>query len=210
LHIITLMEAPMALTCLDPRTALVLIDFQRGISALMDPEAFAGQLAAAAELATAFRARSLPVVLVRVIYSADRADAPRNRTGAPRFRPVGQPSADWAELLPELDEQPTDLAVIKRQPGAFHGTDLDLQLRRRGVTGIVLGGIATSLGVESTGRAAYDHGYNVTFAADAMTDPNPRAHEHSVNVTFPLFGEVDTAKTIISALDDVPAAPATA
>jgi nicotinamidase-related amidase len=197
----------MALTTLDPRTALVLIDLQRGISSLLDPEALAEPVAAAAELAAAFRARSLPVVLVRVDFSPDRADAPRNRTGAPRptGRSTGRPPADWTELLPELRKQPTDLVVTKRQPGAFHGTDLDLQLRRRGVTGIVLGGVATSLGVESTGRAGYDHGYNMTFAIDAMADPDPRAHKHSVNVTFPLFGEVDTAEAIISALAGMPA-----
>ena len=188
----------MSLTCLDPRTALVLIDLQQGIASLVGPEVIAGPVAAAAELAAAFRARSLPVVLVRVNFSPDGADAPRNRTGVPR--PAVRPPADWAEALPELGQQPTDLEVIKHRPGAFYGTDLDLQLRARGVTGIVLGGFATSLGVESTGRAGYDHGYNVTFAIDAMADLNPSAHEHSVGVTLPQFGEVDSAAAIISAL----------
>lgn len=195
----------MPITGLDERTALVLIDLQRGISGLLGPEALAGPLAAAVELTTAFRARSLPVVLVRVNFSPDGADAPRNRTGV--SRPTGRPPADWTQPMPELDAQPTDLVVIKHQPGAFYGTDLDLQLRRRGITGIVLGGVATSLGVESTGRAGYDHGYNITFASDAMADFNPGAHEHSVNVTFPLFGEVDTTSAIISALDGAPAEP---
>jgi nicotinamidase-related amidase len=189
----------MSLTRLDPRTALVLIDLQQGIGSLVGPEVLAGPLAAAAELAAAFRARSLPVVLVRVNFSPDGADAPRNRTGV--SRPAVRPPADWTAPLPELQQQPTDLVVIKHKPGAFHGTDLDLQLRSRGITGIVLGGFATSLGVESTGRAGYDHGYNMTFAIDALADLNPRAHEHSVNMTLPLFGEVDTAAAIISALD---------
>jgi nicotinamidase-related amidase len=103
--------------------------------------------------------------------------------------------------MPELDQQPADLVVTKRRMSAFHGTDLDLQLRSRGITGIVLGGIATSFGVEAAGRAAYDHGYNVTFAADAMTDFSPVAHEHSLQVTFPYFGEIDTTDAIIAALD---------
>ena len=92
------------------------------------------------------------------------------------------------------------MVVTKHQPGAFYGTDLDLKLRRRGITGVVLGGVATSLGVESTGRAGYDHGYNITFAAEAMTDPDPGAHEHSLQVSFPKFGEVDTAAAIAAAL----------
>ena len=85
----------MSLTTLDARTALVLIDLQRGISSVLDPGALAQPVTAAAELAAAFRARSLPVVLVRVDFSPDRADAPRNRTGVPR--PTGRPPADWTE-----------------------------------------------------------------------------------------------------------------
>lgn len=200
----------MSLTSLDARTALVLIDLQRGITALIDPEALAEPVAAAASLAAAFRARSLPVVLVRMDFSPDAADAPRNRTSAGRRPSSARPPADWTQALPELGAQPADLVVTKHRPGAFHGTDLDLQLRSRGITGIVLGGFATSLGVESTGRAAYDLGYNVTFAADALADFSPRAHEHSMAVTFPLFGEVDTAAAIIAALGAVPAPAATA
>jgi nicotinamidase-related amidase len=188
----------MPVTALDPHTALVLIDLQRGITSLVDPLTLAEPLARAAALADVFRDRKLPVVLVRVSFSPDFADAPRNRTGV--GRPTAHPPANWTDLLPELHQRPTDIVVTKRQPGAFYGTDLDLHLRRRGVTGIVLGGVATSLGVESTGRAGYDHGYNVTFAVDAMTDPDARAHEHSVTTTLPLFGETDTVAAIGAAL----------
>ena len=188
----------MPITALDPRTALVLIDLQNGITGLVDPTALAGPVARAAGLAAAFRARSLPVVLVRTSFAADGADAPRNRTSV--ARPSGRPPTNWTDPLAALDQRPSDVVVIKHQPGAFHGSDLDLQLRRRGVTGIVLGGIATSLGVESTARAGYDHGYNLTFAADAMTDPDLGAHEHSLRVTFPKFGEVGPAAAIVAAI----------
>lgn len=112
----------MPLTALDTRTALVLIDLQHGAHVLVDPQSLAGPLARAGELAAAFRARGLPVVLVRVNFAPDWADAPRNRTSS--GRPGGQPPANWAELLPELDRQPTDVLVTKHQAGAFHGTDL--------------------------------------------------------------------------------------
>src|SRR3989440_8514086 len=180
----------MPLTALDPRTALVLIDLQYGITGLADPTLLAEPVARAAELAARFRAHRLPVVLVRVNFSADGADAPRNRTAI--ARPSGRPPANWTEPLSELDPQPSDVVVTKHQPGAFYGTDLDLQLRRRGITGIALGGIATSLGVESTARAAYDHGYNIAFVADAMADPDPQAHRHSIERIFPALGEVGT------------------
>ena len=199
----------MTITAIDPRTALVLIDLQNGITALVDPAVLAEPVARAAELAAAFRARDLPVILVRTGFAPDGADAPRNRTGV--VRPSGRPAArelaerpsaqvNWTDPLAAVDPRPSDVVVIKHQPGAFHGTDLDVQLRRRGVTGIVLGGVATSLGVESTGRAGYDHGYNLTFAADAMTDPDLDAHEHSLRVTFPKFGEVGTAAAIATAI----------
>jgi len=188
----------MPVTTLDPRTALVVVDFQEGIAAMAGRAALAGPVARAARLATEFRAWALPVILVRVGFSPDWADRPANRvTLAPSLDRV---PANWADLMPELGAQPGDVVVTKRQPGAFYGTDLDLQLRRRGSTGIVLCGVATSLGVESTARAAYDHGYNVTFAADAMADFAPAAHEHSLATVFPRLGEVDTTERIIATL----------
>ena len=56
----------------------------------------------------------------------------------------------WSELADGLAAA-GDIVITKRQWGAFHGTELDLQLRRRGIRGIVLGGIATNFGVEFTG-----------------------------------------------------------
>ncbi|GAA3366521.1 hypothetical protein GCM10020366_70460 [Saccharopolyspora gregorii] len=87
--------------------------------------------------------------------------------------------------------------VTKRNWGAFHGTDLDVQLRRRGVTQIVLGGIATSLGVESTARAAHEHGYHVTLATDAMTDLDAEAHRNSLERIFPRLGETGTTDEVV-------------
>jgi hypothetical protein len=116
--------------------------------------------------------------------------------------PVVQPAPGRRPTGPSrYPRSANDRPMCRRQAPAraFHGTDLDVQLRRRGVTGIVLGGVVTSLGVESTGRAGYDHGYNLTFA-DAMTNPDPAAHEHSVRVTFPKFGEIDTGAAINAAL----------
>lgn len=179
----------MPVTTLDATTALVLIDLQKGIAALPTaPVPAAEVIERAAGLAAAFRARRLPVVLVNVTGGAP------GRTE--HARPAGEPPADWAELVPELGRQPGDLTVSKQGWGAFHGTDLDRELRRRGVTQIVLGGIATSIGVESTARAAYEHGYHVTLATDAMTDLDADAHRNSVERVFPRLGETGTADAI--------------
>jgi nicotinamidase-related amidase len=188
----------MPATTLDPKTALVLIDLQRGIMALPTVHPSATVVANAAQLATAFRSAGLPVVLVNVAFSPDGGDRLRTRTDAPA--PSLPYNPDFSEIVPELMPQPGDLRITKRQWNAFYGTELELQLRRRGVTGIVLGGISTSIGVESTARAAYERSYNVTLASDAMTDRDPVAHECSVTKLFPRLGEVDTTNAILALL----------
>jgi nicotinamidase-related amidase len=155
-------------------------------------------VARGAELAAAFRSAGLPVVLVRVSFAADGADATPGRTETPA-RGLDRP-AGWDEIVPELSGHAADIVVTKRNWGAFHGTDLDVQLRRRGITQVVLGGIATGAGVESTARAAHEHGYHVTLATDAMADRDGATHEHSVGRIFPRLGETGTTAEILDLL----------
>ncbi|MEU6583384.1 hydrolase [Nocardia sp. NPDC046763] len=186
-------------TLLDPNTALVLIDLQRGVVAAPTQPYPANEVVRrGTELAKAFRDKGLPVVLVRVTFAPDGSDMPPGRT----MQPTGAftPPPGWDELLDELDIQPTDIRITKRQWGAFHGTDLDLHLRRRGITAIVLGGIATSIGVESTARSAHEHGYHVIVATDAAADRDPAAHTHSVEKIFPRLGVTATTEEILDAV----------
>ena len=176
----------MPVTTLDPKTALVVIDLQKGILSFPTAHPSGPVVEQAGRLARAFRHKGLPVVLVNVAGGAPgRTDA-----GPMKFTPP----PDWLEIVPELAPHPSDIRVTKKQWGAFYGTALDLELRRRGVTQIVLCGIATSIGVESTARDAYEHGYNVALVVDAMTDLSVEAHENSVMRIFPRLGE--TAKTV--------------
>jgi nicotinamidase-related amidase len=185
----------MPATALDPRTALVVIDLQKGLAAYPTVHPFADIVASTRRLADAFRRASLPVVLVRVAFSPDGADVLQLRTDAPPRARATAP--EFSELVPELNVQPNDLLITKRQPNAFYGTELDLQLRRRHITGIVLAGVATSIGVDGTARAAHERGYNVTFAKDAMTDLDPVAHEVVLTKMFPRLGEVDSTEAIL-------------
>jgi nicotinamidase-related amidase len=137
------------------------------------------------------------VVLVTVSFSQDGGDMLATRTEVRRNIPW---SPDFGQLVPELGAKPGDILVTKRQPNAFFGTDLDLQLRRRHVTGIVLTGVSTSVGVDGTGRAAQELAYNVTFAADAIADRDPEAHEFVMKKVYPRFGEVDSTDALIALL----------
>jgi nicotinamidase-related amidase len=185
----------MPISQLESHVALIVIDMQKGIVSLPTVHPAEEIIANNAKLARAFRRHAFPVVLVNVAGAAPgRTDVTHN------FRPP----ADWAELIPELEAHPTDHKITKLQWGAFHGTSLDHHLRRRGVTQVILAGIATSIGVESTARNAHDHGYHVVLVTDAMTDMDSVAHQHSIEKIFPRLGETTTTAEVLSLLERIP------
>jgi nicotinamidase-related amidase len=182
----------MTLTTLDPNTALIVVDLQKGIVGLPTIHPIGGVIAQARALADAFRAQGLPVVLVNVAGGA------AGRTEQPP-RTVAYPDG-WTDFIPELNRQPGDIVVTKRTWGAFASTDLEARLRALGVTQVVIAGVATGTGVESTARQAYEQGFNVTLAIDAMTDTRPDSHDYSIRNVFPRLGETSTSREIIDLL----------
>jgi nicotinamidase-related amidase len=187
---------------IDPRAAaLVVIDLQKGIVARpAEPRPAAEVVRNAVRLADAWRGHGGFVVLVRVAFGPDLGDALRPDCDDPRFVRREPPPADFSELLPEIGPRPGDHVVTKRQWGAFYGTDLDLQLRRRAIPTLVLCGIATCFGVESTARDAYERGYRLVFAEDAMACLATASHEHAVTRIFPRIGRVRGTDRVLGAL----------
>jgi nicotinamidase-related amidase len=182
----------MSVTTLDPATALIVVDLQAALAGMPTVHPLDDVVANAAKLADAFRAKQLPVVLVNVAGGAPG----RTEQGA-----IGSAFPDgWTDLLPQLNQQPSDKTVTKYTWGAFHNTDLAEHLNKLGVTQAVVVGVATSLGVESTARQAYEHGLHVTVATDAVTDSNPAAHHNSVTHIFPMLGETGTTNNILALL----------
>jgi len=121
----------MSVTTVDLNTALIVIDLQRGIVDGNFLHPIGEVIDRARELIDAFHANSLPVVLVNVAGRAPgrTEQGPRN---SPSF------AEGWTDLLPQLDQQPSDLVVTKRSWGAFATTDLERQLKARGVTQVVV------------------------------------------------------------------------
>jgi nicotinamidase-related amidase len=176
-------------------TALILIDLQKGIVGMpTEPHSGPAVLAKGQELTRRFRAAGAPVVLVNVAFSPDFGDALKAPVDRAQMPASGFPDG-WSELAEGLAE-PSDLKITKRQWGAFYGTELDLQLRRRGVTTVVIGGIATNIGVESTARSAHEHGYAVVLVEDATAGRSADMHAFAFGHIFPLLGRVAKAGEI--------------
>ena len=182
-------------------TALVVIDLQKGIAAIdrkTEPHSVNEVVDNAARLADAFRRNGMPVFLVHVVPS-----------GAERLNPIadeqpwrggGDVPRDFSDFVEKLGPRESDVVIAKRQWGAFYGTDLELQLRRRGIHTIVLCGIATNYGVESTARFAYEYGYQQVFVEDATAAMSEGEHRNSVERVFKRIGRVRKTDEIIESL----------
>ena len=193
------------ITALDPKTALVLIDLQNSIADLQTVHHFNDVVKNCSQLINAFRDKKLPVVFVRVITvgakwtlaRVERSNMPKTEEGISEMKAKIE-ATGAANIISQLEVKEEDLLITKHTWSAFPETSLHNELQKRGITGIVLGGIATSIGVEATARDASVLGYNLTFAKDAMTDLTATGHEHSLNNIFPRIGEIDTTAAIIA------------
>ena len=192
-------SASMSILTIDrAKTALVVIDLQKGIVSMeTQPNPAKNVIANAARLAKAFREHDMPVYLVHVTRAKGTSLTTQSDTSFPSG---GEMPPDWADIVPELGPAPSDVVITKHQWGAFYGTDLELRLRRGGSDTIVLCGIATSYGVESTARFAYEYGFQQVFAEDAMSDRSAEAHKNAVEFVLKRIGRVRHAQEILDAL----------
>ena len=185
------------ITEIDKNTALVLIDLQKGILNAQRVHSLKEILEKIIILMESFRRESLPIVIVNVnpigaTWLSSRKQAIASNTSAPM--------PDFTEILEEIKTEPDDIFITKKTWNAFYNTQLHEELQKRNITNLVLGGVATSIGVEGTARAASELGYNISFAIDAMTDSNIQAHQNSIENIFPRIGELGTCVEIIEKL----------
>lgn len=184
----------MPVTVLDEFPALVVVDLQQGTARNPFFSPVADVTVRAAALARAFREKKLPVVLVAYDFAAaetGRTDVGRRASALP---------GNFTEFVAELEPDVTDIQLTKRTWSCFAGTPLHALLQERGVTQVVVVGVATSFGVESTARDAFDLGYNVVLPVDVMTDIRAESHENSLARVFPILAETGTADSVLELL----------
>ena len=187
---------------LNPETAaLIVIDLQEGILS-PEPAPYGRDeiVGRAAELGHAFAAARGIIILTTTDFAPGYADAPRGQADTPWALPKEGLPMGFATLAPEIDALPAAVRITKRQMSAFFGAELDLQLRRRGCTTVVICGVATNLGVEATARAAFDLNYNVVIAADACGSVAPSFHAFAVENILPRIARVRQTTEIVAAL----------
>ena len=183
----------MPLAALDPNTALLVVDLQKGIVGSLPVHAVGAVVERARALIDAFRTHRLPVVLINVAGVAPVRTEQSRRLGE-------VPPEGFADFIEDLSQQPGDIVATNHTWGAFAGTDLETHLKAIGVTQVVVLGVATGTGVESTARQAYEAGFNVTLAIDAMTDTRPEVRDYSIRAIFRRLGETGTSQDIIDLL----------
>lgn len=197
------------ITALDAKTALVLIDLQKGIMGMETAHPTSGVVAKSAELVAAFRKKSLPIVFVNVnplgakwtLTRVEKPGMPRDEEGIAKTRQMMEQNG-FFDIVAEVGAQKGDIFITKHTWSAFYETEIHEKLQSLAVTGIVLAGVATSIGVEGTARDASERGYNLTFVSDAMTDMHLSAHEHSLSLIFPRIGEIGNTAEIIAKLSE--------
>jgi len=181
------------------RTALVVIDLQIGIvnkERPVSPYTAEEVICNTSSLINAFIDKGAFVVLVKV-SSVDGKDMLKPNTDAVIKTKASPISKGFDSFVPELANVKNAHHIIKRQWGAFYGTDLDLQLRRRGIDTIVLCGVSTNIGVDTTAREAFQHGYNQIFSTDAMTASTKEEHDYECKYIFPRIGKLRTTQEIV-------------
>lgn len=176
-------------------TALIVIDLQKGVvSGNYAPYSGEQVTEKAKALVDVFREKGSFVGLVRV-SSRDGKDMLSPKVDA--AQPQRVRAEDWDEIIPEIGVTDTDHVISKKQWGAFYGTDLDLQLRRRRLDTIVLCGIASGIGVDTTAREAFQHGYQLIFASDAISGLTRNEHDYVMSAIFPRIGRIRTTEEIL-------------
>lgn len=148
-------------------------------------------------LAAARRAR-VPVIFVGAAYDEPFLSGVQKERHIRRFGKVVPycESGTWGAEFYQVGPEPGEPVVRKRRYSAFHGTDLDLHLRARGVRTVVLTGVATNVCVETAARDAYMRDYYVVVVGDCTAARDDDFHRGALANVEASFGVVSTADAL--------------
>jgi len=188
------------------RTALVVFDMQKGQFEVDDAErrrwlAESNIVANTVQLLQAARSAGLPVFYIQNSRRPDFADQKEVLTdagGGVRGGPVIG-TRGW-EILDEIKPEPNDYVVPKFRQGAFSSTTLDILLRARSIDTLLLCGVRTTVGIETTVRDGRDLGYNIVLVSDCTGGVSPEDHQWTLQRIFPMLARVRTHTQVAAML----------
>ncbi len=189
---------------LNPRTtALVMIDLQNWIVGRpLAPHSGDDVVDRSLRIGKALRKAGGTVILVRVAYSDGYGDVVKVPVDSPLILPEDRMPPEAVAFDARINPSKADLVITKRQWSAFHGTELDLQLRRRGVDTVIFSGIATNFGVEASVRDAFAFNYAAIVAEDATSSMTREMHRFSIDHVMPRVARIRSSAVIIDAVKD--------
>jgi len=187
---------------LDPRrTALVLIDLQNWIvNRPLAPHSGEDVIDRSLKMAKALKKAGGTIVLVRVSFSDGYGDVVKVPVDSPMILPEGKMPEEAIAFDSRISPSIADVVITKRQWSAFHGTELDLQLRRRGIDTVIVSGIATNFGVEATIRDAFAYNYAPVVPEDAVSSMSAAMHRFSIDHVMPRLARVRPTAEIIETI----------
>ena len=192
------------------KSALILIHMQHAITHEAGRVAFLGHAKATREsgillhqqaLLKAFRGKKLPVIYVNAVTDPKATLSPYGKFyPAIKTSGVNLPGTEDIEVIAEVAPQPGEPVLGNWIFGMFSNSGLEKILKEKGVTTLVLAGVATDMAVLTSVVQAADLGYNLIVPSDASTSANPKAHDVAMNMMIPAMALVTTTDDIIAHL----------
>jgi len=179
------------------RAALLVMDYQNGVVEMIGEDAAAPLLERVSETIAQVREHGGHVGYVRVGFAdGDRLEGPMGKRLGDRATTAFHADAPATQVHDRIAPQDGDIVVRKTRVGPFGTTDLDEQLRARGVDTLILAGIATSGVVLSAVRDGHDRDYRLVVVSDLCADRDDQVHSFLVERIFPHQGDVITTREL--------------
>lgn len=190
------------------RTALLVMDCDNDVVHPKGGSAFWQQvqerdtLARIRRVLDVTRGKGVTVIYVVASFRADYADIGPYPELLQRVKGRGAlKEGTWGTQVHEaIAPLPQDFIVHKKRVSAFHGTDLEVVLRARGIDTLVLTGVSTNFVVESTARYGSDAGYRVIVLEDCCSAASPEMHDFAVRKVLPMLCTVASSREFLAGL----------